>query len=83
MKTLIFENDVVRRSALQRILRPYGTPHIAVNGKVTFEAARIAPKAREAYGPTCHNITMSEMDWRRTDLRRTCLFVTKTNTRQR
>ena len=83
MKTLIVENDVARRSALQRILRPYGTRHIVVNGKVVFEVARIAPGSREPYGLTCLNITMSEMDWRRTDLRRICLFVTKTNTRRR
>ncbi len=62
MKTLIVEDDFTSRLLLQGLLQPYGTCHIAVNGREAVKAAREAISAKEPYGLICIDIMMPEMD---------------------
>lgn len=62
MKTLIAEDDFTSRLLLQELLKSYGPPHIAVNGKEAVEAVRIALEANEPYDLICLDIMMPEVD---------------------
>jgi Response regulators consisting of a CheY-like receiver domain and a winged-helix DNA-binding domain len=61
VKTLIAEDDSVRRLLLQGILKSYGPVHIAVNGKEAVEAVRLALKPVEPFDLICLDIMMPEM----------------------
>lgn len=62
MKTLIVDDDFVCRLLLQEILKKYGQCHIAVNGKETVAAVRMALEAGAPYDLICLDIMMPEMD---------------------
>ena len=62
MKTLITEDDFTCRLFLQELLKNYGPTHIAVNGKESVEAVRVALEANEPYDLICMDIMMPEMD---------------------
>ncbi len=62
MKTLIVEDDFTSRLVLHEFLRPYGTAHVAVNGKEAVQAVQLALKAGEPYALICLDIIMPEMD---------------------
>ena len=62
MKTLIVEDDFTSRLLLQELLKSYGLPHVAVNGKEAVEAMRTALEADEPYDLICLDIMMPEMD---------------------
>jgi two-component system, chemotaxis family, chemotaxis protein CheY len=62
MKTLIVEDDFTSRLLLQEILKPYGTVHIAVNGKEAVQAVSDALESGEKYDLICLDIMMPEMD---------------------
>ncbi len=62
MKMLIAEDDFTSRLRLQEMLKSYGSPHIAANGKEAVEAVRAAMKASEPYDLICLDIMMPEMD---------------------
>jgi two-component system chemotaxis response regulator CheY len=61
MKTLITEDDFTSRLLLQELLKSYGPTHVAVNGKETVEAVRLALDAGEHYNLICLDIMMPEM----------------------
>jgi two-component system chemotaxis response regulator CheY len=62
MKTLVVDDDFVCRLLLQEILKKYGQCHIAVNGRETVAAVRMALEAGEPYDLICLDIMMPEMD---------------------
>jgi two-component system, chemotaxis family, chemotaxis protein CheY len=62
MKTLIVEDDFTSRLLLQELLKPYGSSHVAVNGKEAVEAVRLALRQGEPYDLICMDIMMPEMD---------------------
>ena|SRR5664279_3416928 len=62
MKALIVDHDFVCRLLLQELLKKYGDSHIAVNGKDTVEAVRMAKRTGEPYDLICLDIMMPEMD---------------------
>ena len=62
MKTLIVEDDFVSRLLLQRILKPYGEAHIAVNGHEAIEAFQMSRSENQPYDLICLDIMMPEMD---------------------
>ena len=61
-KQLLAEDDFTSRLLLQEILKLYGTPHIAVNGREAVEAVRAALKTHEPYDLICLDIMMPEMN---------------------
>ena len=62
MKTLIVEDDFTSRLLLQEILKPYGTTHIAVNGKEAVDAVVTAMDVGEPYDLICLDIMMPVMN---------------------
>ena len=62
MKTLIVEDDFTNRLLLQTLLARYGECHIAVNGKESVEAFRLATVNAVPYDLVCMDILMPEMD---------------------
>lgn len=62
MKTLIVEDDFTSRLLLQEILKIYGPPHTANNGKEAVAAVREALDAGDPYDLICLDIMMPEMD---------------------
>jgi two-component system, chemotaxis family, chemotaxis protein CheY len=62
MKILIAEDDFASRLFMQEILKKYGSPHIAVNGREAVEAVRLALDVVEPYDLICLDIMMPEMD---------------------
>ncbi len=62
MKILIAEDDFTSRTLLQEILKLYGSPHIAINGKEAVDAVRIALEESQVYDLICLDIMMPEMD---------------------
>ena len=62
MKTLIVEDDFTNRLLLQELIKGYGLPHVAINGKEALEAVRTALEADEPYDLVCLDIMMPEMD---------------------
>ena len=62
MKSLVVEDDFSSRFLLQRLLKPYGDCHVAVNGKEAVSAYRMALDAGQPYDLVCLDIMMPEMD---------------------
>ena len=62
MKTLIVEDDFVSRLLMQKILKPYGEAHIAVNGNEAIEAYQMSRDVNQPYDLICLDIMMPEMD---------------------
>ena len=62
MKTLIVEDELTSRVMLREILKRYGSPHVAMNGKQGVDAVRTALAAGDPYDLICLDIMMPEMD---------------------
>ena len=62
MRILIVEDDMTSRLLLRKMLEPFGTCDIAVNGKEAVEAFRRAHEAANPYALVCLDIMMPEMD---------------------
>jgi two-component system, chemotaxis family, chemotaxis protein CheY len=62
MRILIVEDDMTSRLLLRKMLEPFGSCDIAVNGKEAVEAFRLASKQAEHYALVCLDIMMPEMD---------------------
>ena len=62
MKTLIVEDELTSRVMLREILKRYGSPHVAMNGKQGVDAVRTALESGDPYDLVCLDIMMPEMD---------------------
>jgi len=62
MRILIVEDDMTSRLLLRKMLEPFGTCDVAVNGKEAVEAFRLAHDAEEDFALVCLDIMMPEMD---------------------
>jgi two-component system chemotaxis response regulator CheY len=62
VKTLIVEDELTSRVMLREILKRYGPPQVAMNGKEAVEAVRIALEAGDPYNLICLDIMMPEMN---------------------
>jgi two-component system, chemotaxis family, chemotaxis protein CheY len=62
MKILIVDDDLTSRLLLREILKNYGNPELAVNGKEAVQSVETALKAGEPYDLICMDINMPEMD---------------------
>jgi two-component system, chemotaxis family, chemotaxis protein CheY len=62
VKTLIVEDEITSRVLLRELLKRYGLPHVAMNGKEAVEAVSTALNAREPYDLICLDIMMPEMN---------------------
>jgi two-component system chemotaxis response regulator CheY len=62
MRILIVEDDMASRLLLRKMLEPFGTCDVAVNGKEAVEAFRQAHESAEHYALVCLDIMMPEMD---------------------
>lgn len=62
MKTLIVEDEITSRVMLREMLKRYGLPHVAMNGREAVESVRVALEASEPYDLICLDIMMPEMD---------------------
>ena len=62
MKTLIVEDELTSRVMLREILKRYGPPQVAMNGKEAVEAVRVALQAGDPYNLICLDIMMPEMN---------------------
>jgi two-component system chemotaxis response regulator CheY len=62
VKTLIVEDELTSRVLLREILKRYGPPHVAMNGKQGVDAVRTALEAGDPYDLICLDIMMPEMD---------------------
>jgi two-component system chemotaxis response regulator CheY len=62
LKTLIVEDELTSRVMLREILKRYGSPHVAMNGKQGVDAVRTALESGDPYDLVCLDIMMPEMD---------------------
>ena len=62
MKTLIVEDEITSRVLLRELLKRYGLPHVAMNGREAVEAVSAALNALEPYDLICLDIMMPEMN---------------------
>ena len=62
MKTLIVEDELTSRVLLRELLKRYGAPQIAMNGRQAVESVRVALQAGEPFDLICLDIMMPEMD---------------------
>jgi two-component system chemotaxis response regulator CheY len=62
MRILIVEDDITSRLLLTKMLEPFGTCDVAVNGKEALAAFRLASEQGEGYALICLDIMMPEMD---------------------
>ena len=62
MRTLIVEDEFTSRALLRELLKRYGVPQVAMNGKEAVEAVRTALDAGEPFDLICLDILMPEMD---------------------
>ena len=62
MRILIVEDDMTSRLLLRKMLEPFGTCDVAVNGKEAVEACRQAHASGAPYALVCMDIMMPEMD---------------------
>jgi two-component system, chemotaxis family, chemotaxis protein CheY len=62
VKTLIVEDELTSRVMLREILKRYGPPQVAMNGKEAVEAVRVALQAGDPYNLICLDIMMPEMN---------------------
>jgi two-component system, chemotaxis family, chemotaxis protein CheY len=61
MKALVVEDDFTSRTLIQEILKPFGSIHVAVDGKEAGTAVRMALEANEPYGLICLDIMLPKM----------------------
>jgi two-component system, chemotaxis family, chemotaxis protein CheY len=66
MKALVVEDDFTSRTLIQEILKPFGSIHVAVDGKEAVTAVRMALEANEPYGLICLDIMLPNMDGQET-----------------
>ena len=62
MKTLIVEDEITSRVLLRELLKRYGAPQVAMNGKEGVEAVRSALQSNEPFDLICLDIMMPEMN---------------------
>ena len=62
MKTLIVEDEFTSRALLRELLKRFGVPKIAMNGRQGVEAVREALEAGTPFELICLDIMMPEMD---------------------
>ena len=62
MKTLIVEDEYISRALLAEILSPFGSCHIATNGREALEILAKACDSDQRYDLVCLDIVMPEMD---------------------
>ena len=62
MRILIVEDDMTSRLLLSKMLEPFGTCDVAVNGKEAVDAFQRARESAEPYALVCLDIMMPEMD---------------------
>jgi two-component system chemotaxis response regulator CheY len=62
VKTLIVEDEITSRVLLRELLKRFGPPHVAMNGKEAVDAVSAALQAKEPYDLICLDIMMPEMD---------------------
>ena len=62
MKTLIVEDEFTSRALLREILKRFGVPQIAMNGREGVEAVRTALETGAPFDLICLDIMMPEMD---------------------
>jgi two-component system, chemotaxis family, chemotaxis protein CheY len=62
VKTLIVEDELTSRVMLREILKRYGAPQVALNGKEALDAVSAALQAAEPFDLICLDIMMPEMD---------------------
>ena len=62
MKTLIVEDEFTSRALLREILKRFGVPQIAMNGREGVEAVRTALEDGAPFDLICLDIMMPEMD---------------------
>ncbi len=62
MRILVVEDDPTSRLLLRKMLEPFGSCDVAVNGKEAVEAFRQAQQSGEPYALVCLDIMMPEMD---------------------
>jgi two-component system chemotaxis response regulator CheY len=62
MKTLIVEDEITSRVLLRELLKRFGLPHVAMNGKEAVAAVSTAILAGDPYDLICLDIMMPEMD---------------------
>ncbi len=64
MRSLVVEDDFISRLILQKMLSPFGSCDVAVNGKEAVQAFSIAMADNKPYDLICLDIMMPEMDGR-------------------
>jgi two-component system chemotaxis response regulator CheY len=62
LKILVVEDDITSSRLLQELLKSYGLPDAAANGKEAVEAVRVALEAGEPHDLICLDIVMKEMN---------------------
>jgi two-component system chemotaxis response regulator CheY len=62
LKTLIVEDEFTSRALLREILKRYGAPQVAINGREGVEAVRASLEAGEPFDLICLDIMMPELD---------------------
>jgi two-component system chemotaxis response regulator CheY len=62
VKTLIVEDEFTSRALLREILKRFGVPQIAMNGREGVEAVRTALEDGAPFDLICLDIMMPEMD---------------------
>jgi two-component system chemotaxis response regulator CheY len=62
VRTLIVEDEFTSRALLREILKRYGAPQVAMNGKEGVEAVRAAIQAGQPFDLITLDIVMPEMD---------------------
>jgi two-component system, chemotaxis family, chemotaxis protein CheY len=62
MRILIVEDDMTSRLLLRKMLEPFGSCDVAVNGREAVETFRLAYQGSEGYALICLDIMMPEMD---------------------
>lgn len=62
MRILIVEDDATSRLLLRKMLEPFGTCELAVNGKEAVALFRSAYETKQSYALVCLDIMMPEMD---------------------
>ena len=62
IKILIVEDDMTSSLLMQELLKPYGIPRVAVNGKQAVDAVRLALETGEPYNLICLDIMMPKLD---------------------
>ena len=62
MRILIVEDDMPSRLLLRKMLEPFGSCDVAVNGREAVDACRLAQKSGDPYVLICMDIMMPEMD---------------------